>query len=1215
MSKILEIVDLDQEGRVQLDLRNGEEHRTATPVEFRNPLDESDYQEIAWYFQDYLHNPFGASKPRAEAVETGLRDLGRLLFETVFRSSEDARNIFASGQGHGLAEFDLAVVSSRPWFLSLPWELLNEPDIGYLASHVRSLVRRRTAGTPPEVANELALDQLNVLMVCPVPEDTGHETGEGVASAALAFLDSVDAPVELHCLRPPTFKALQQHLEQRRGYYHAVLLDGFQCTNDDCLVFETPGGRAHPVAASQVGRSLSEAKVPLVIANSGRTGASNLVDSATISQGIAEEGVPSVVLVPMALTRPARELFVRSLFQALIDGADSLSAVSLARKSLMDHPLRPSPSGKVVFWDWIAPSVYQSASCRVTPIEAEKADGADAAVPSEQARPSDQLPQGGPLGLVGRSSEMRRLERMFQHNPVVLLAGNTGIGKTELALGLARWLRDTGVRPGGVFYTDFRIGAGLERVVHEVGTEVAGLDFADMNAQQQRRWLVQYLQEHPCLLVWDSLENVAGFPDPTSGLLDESEQTDLYSFLSEVADGGKSWVLLVSRRSNEVWLSNHHAVFALAGLAPRDRLELGILALDSLGIADSFQGNQADQRLGQGYLQLLDTLEGHPLAMQLALPLIKEVPASVIITELNKAIESLGPESLEESRDPYLTALADYSFTRMSRRSRVHLPFLALFQQRVMMDVLTHITQEQTYKTVLGEELGWGACRTLLRSARDAGFLHSVTPSVFQVQSSFPWFYSRKLHQQNPASAVRRLELEFVRVYADTADYFMETLYENQDAGATAVLAEEGNLTQALGLALEAQQWDSAQVLVQPLAQVYRMQKRYPELRRLRRQILLSTGDTVGQAEAKGAVDLWMYLLGTEASESADQMELDHAESLNQQLLAYLSELPDGTTDPRTAAVYHQLGSISLGRWQLAEAEEWFSRSLEIIEKGEDRAAVADDYYSLGRIRHLQRRYSEAKHLFRQALDIHQRLQDQEEMVKDYRALGLAAQYRFELDEAESSYQRAREILEEFRDEETVALVYHELGTVCHARYEYDDAESWYKQALTLSDRLGMEDQMAVEFHHLGLLAQGRELFYEDAEEWYLLALEKYEKLEDMRAVGDECRQLGVLFHEQKRLDEAEQWYQRASGIFEELQDLQRTARTYGQLGVVAEDRGDLEAALEWVARTYALATDHNLPSVDQAKAHLARLRDKYSVERFTQWWQGYTGGEPPTDL
>ena len=65
-------------------------------------------------------------------------------------------------------------------------------------------------------------------------------------------------------------------------------------------------------------------------------------------------------------------------------------------------------------------------------------------------------------------------------------------------------------------------------------------------------------------------------------------------------------------------------------------------------------------------------------------------------------------------------------------------------------------------------------------------------------------------------AGIGQLEQEFVRVYADTADYFMESLYENQDAGATAVLAEEGNLTQALALALESKQWDSAQILVQP---------------------------------------------------------------------------------------------------------------------------------------------------------------------------------------------------------------------------------------------------------------------------------------------------------------------------------------------------------------------------------------------------------------
>ena len=162
-----------------------------------------------------------------------------------------------------------------------------------------------------------------------------------------------------------------------------------------------------------------------------------------------------------------------------------------------------------------------------------------------------------------------------------------------------------------------------------------------------------------------------------------------------------------------------------------------------------------------------------------------------------------------------------------------------------------------------------------------------VSPSVYQIHPALPWFYGRKLGQQAPAARVGQLEQEYVRVYADTADYFMESLYENQDAGVTAILAEEGNLTQALGLALEANQWDNAQLLIQPLAQVYRMQKRFSELRRLRRQILETVGQTAEEASGKGAADLWLYLLGTEANEAVDLHEFTYAEDLNQQMYDY----------------------------------------------------------------------------------------------------------------------------------------------------------------------------------------------------------------------------------------------------------------------------------------------------------------------------------------
>ena len=315
-------------------------------------------------------------------------------------------------------------------------------------------------------------------------------------------------------------------------------------------------------------------------------------------------------------------------------------------------------------------------------------------------------------------------------------------------------------------------------------------------------------------------------------------------------------------------------------------------------------------RLGTEFVQLLELLDGHPLAMEIAIPLIGEVPASVLLTELRRGIADYQPGPGEEGRPEYLTVLMEHSFGRMSRRSRTHLPFLSLFRNRVMMDVLTHITQESAYRTVMGEQLGWGACRSMLRSARTAGFLEPITPSVYQIHPSMGWFYGRALYRQSPPDRVAQLEREFVRVYADTADYFMETLYENQESGTNAILAEEGNLTQALALALESREWDNAQLLTQPLAQVYRMQKRYPELRRLRRQLLDSAGATADAAQANGSTDLWLYLLGTEASECIETSELGRADTLNRQLLEYFEAQPDGNADP---AVCRRLPSDGRG--------------------------------------------------------------------------------------------------------------------------------------------------------------------------------------------------------------------------------------------------------------------------------------------------------------
>ena len=136
----------------------------------------------------------------------------------------------------------------------------------------------------------------------------------------------------------------------------------------------------------------------------------------------------------------------------------------------------------------------------------------------------------------------------------------------------------------------------------------------------------------------------------------------------------------------------------LNGLIGSDRIVLGTRLLE--------EANADPMRLGSEYLQILDLVEGHPLAMEIVLPLLKDVPSSILIGELRSELEKHEPGADEEGRPPYLTVVMDHAYSRMTRRNRVHLPFLSMFRSRIMMDILTHITEEQVYKIGHGRSIG-----------------------------------------------------------------------------------------------------------------------------------------------------------------------------------------------------------------------------------------------------------------------------------------------------------------------------------------------------------------------------------------------------------------------------------------------------------------------------------------------------------------------------
>ena len=1219
----LEIKEVPDHGQVELRLTTATgSPGSSSPTTFTLDLTDDERAALDWYHTEFQRAPIGVLS-RAEAIEEATRNLGRVLFETLFSAGSEGRSLldqFLAEDG----EAEVVIVSPNPRFLALPWELMNDPTLGYFCTRVHGVVRQFESDPPVDDTDERTEESFNVFVLSPTPiagSAESHESllaaavvaGGNLADATVAALESLNLEASLNNPRPATLEALSRYLGANPGAYHVAHLDGVTANSDGMLLLESDDGSPDPVQPEVLGRVLADSgvKVCLISAGAQASGSTTQLWS-TIAASVARAGVAQVAMIPFPLHPDTREAATREFYAALAQGNSVAHAVARLRTRLMDAPERVTLNGKRVTWDWHPPIVYQSRRYLPPTIAEHQPDPlAPPVIHPEEAPTEDlQIPAAGQYGLVGRHAELRQLEHLLRANAVVMLSGDTGVGKTELALGLCRWfLKPARVTfPGGVFYTAFEAShpAGIERVVHEIGTAVAGLDFANIPANQQRQWVTTYLQQNASLLVWDNVENVAGFPDGSPGLLDETELPGLAAFLSEVTTGPVgSRGLLLSRRPSESWLSVPHTSVRLDGLMEADRNGLAAAVMEKVAVPAS--------RVGNDFGELMELLQGHPLAMQVAIPPVKEVPASVAVGEITRLLNEM-PDGGEPGRAPILTAAMEYAFSRMSHRSRTHLPFLSMFQRRVMLDVLNHITQERVYATITGEDLGWGACRTLLRSAMSSGFVEPISPSVYQINPAMPWFLGQKLGRLIPAGGIQQLETEFVRVYADTADYFMESLYENQDTGVTAVLAEEGNLTQALGLSLEYRQWDNAQLLIQPLAQVYRMQRRFPELRRLRGQLLDTVGHSAAEAEANGAIEFWQYILGTDAMESVELLELDRASGYNDQLLAYLLSQDDGETDPRTAAVYHQNGLIASRRGQYDAASEWLEKGLEIIDGGEDQESIADACFAIGQVRHHQRQYGSAKEWYSRALDIHQRLPDYEEMVSDYRALGAACHLRFEYDEARSWYHRAREIVEENRDEETAVYIFHALGTVDHSEYLFEEAQNWYQQALGLCDRLGMQEQMVIEFHHLGTLAQARGI-PDEAEEWLATAMDTREEMGDVRGMGIEARQIGVLHHEQGNLDQAQEWYDRARQAFEDTRDILRAARTYGQMGMVEEQRGNLTGAMHWVSRTYQLVVDHQLPMLVQVKAHLGRLEQNMGAEAFSEWWRGNVGSEPPEDL
>ncbi|HBE59112.1 MAG TPA: hypothetical protein DEA78_25765, partial [Cyanobacteria bacterium UBA11159] len=988
--------------------------RHAPAVTFTHPFDKQALADLRWYLEEYLRFPYGLADDTAAKIEEKLQNWGEELFELVFRSSEKAREFFQAATFDGLNQCELVITSDNPEVLMLPWELLYSPsDRNFLAPSLAGMSRSLSDYAVRAEMGDLPQDKLNILLVIARPygeRDIGLKT---IARPLFESIAQIRKKVNIKVLRPPSFEEFERELNGNPGFYHIVHFDGhgdfdpnsvgFHHTlggaGQGVLVFEANDGSPQIITAAQIAQNLADCRVPIFVLNACKSAQEGEGSFSSVATRLVSLGAKGVVAMAYSVFAEAAKHFIGRLYGELAAGATLDKAVAAGRRQILNQRLRPSPKGDKPLQDWLVPVLYQQESYQpfIPASDEDILDIEDFLEPTVSNLV--ELPQEGRYGFVGRDYDILRLERAFRQNNLVLLQGMGGVGKTELVCGFARWLDETQGRGGKIFFVSFEQGATLSNVVNQVGRAVWGDKFSQYRQEQQEQAVLKYLKSQPSLLIWDNFEPVAGFPTGNQPLLNSSERDSLQRFLKDLR-GGKSWVLITSRRQ-ESWLDCGYRLLELGGLGKQDVEELAAKILETVGVEK--------KHLPKEYLDLLKLLGGHPLSLRVVLPHLKRQTPSQLIEALRLGRDKFAGAE-EEGRDKSLTVSLDYSFTKLSDACRLHLPFLALFSERVDADWLHAFSENPdneyglAYQAVFGENLPKADWLRLLNEGVEAGILEYLGESIYKIHPALPWYLRQRLADSYTGEVISQLEKKLLIFYGWLANSYLTKLISNAKLAMLVLQFEEPNLLQNLRLAEEQQNWSNAHVILQALGEVYERINRKSEFRALRQRVLSQIGIHLSEAKAKGkaAFNFWMYLRGVDANEALAVADLETAKAIYQEILDALTALNDSSVNDKIAVSYHQLGIVAKEKREFEEAKAFYLKALKIYEDAGDFYHAAYEYHNLGVVAQKKGEFEEAKTFYLKALKIYEDAGDFYRAAGDYHQLGMVAEEKREFEEAKA---------------------------------------------------------------------------------------------------------------------------------------------------------------------------------------------------------------------
>lgn len=1057
-------------------------------------LTQKERDDLLWYLEEYWKWPYLEFAVRGKRVEALLMDVGKRLYRAVFGSGE-AQALVQKWKEQSEVQHQISIVSELPRVLSLPWELLHDEQ-GFLAQysdHPVSIVRRlpqldqsaRVASFEPP---------LRILLVTARPKGAGFIDPRSIARELLDEMqEHIDAgTVELEFLRPPTLSALSWRLRETKQPIHVLHFDGHGAFDrqkgQGMMAFEDDEGQLDLILASDLAQILWNSGVQLAVLTACHSalGAIDDVFSSVAAQ-LLHGGIDSVVAMSASFLVTSATRYAEALYHVLAASPSVTIAQEQARHALYNAPRRhmwrhrPDEEGTPVeLRDWWVPHFYQQ---RPVLLQSGETKQRNKQIQPSNALPrlSDEMPAAPRYGFSGRAREMLLLERALLRGKLIVVRGFGGVGKTALVREAADWLSRTKMYEGACFVS-FEHGGDATRLLSTLGHYLGIYDafYAPHDCPSALSQLEPVLKQSRTLIIADNLESIlSGGQAP----LETPLRTQLWDVLLELANIGAGVVLT----SRNIAFGDQHltpgprvAYLSVKGLQAEDAYALASRLLTDLRIARA-RAPYAELR------DLLTQLDHHPLAIQLVLPALSDLP----LTKIKSDIAALLPrfaDDAEIGHNRSLSASLEYSIQSLGEKQRALLPKLASFEGGASEPIFLQITE------IPRDE--WDKLRPALEQTALL-IIERAHKGVVPFLHFHPLLVPYLRYQYYAVeAALRERYAACYRSFTDELEY--ADMHQPQATRAL-VQRELPNMRRALKLLLEMGELESASSMAKVISMFLELFGLRQERDELWRQVDGATPKRMKEGGAPTQAEFEREMNLGEAERRKGNLSAAFAHFTA--LLANIEVLPQGTPFgrgsynhvvvlSRLASCLDRSGHPATAESRLREALAITNALVEQHPENLDLMRTRGNLLSdLGKALAAQDQYPQAHGTYEKALEVDTQLGDLRGQTVDLGQLGMLALLQGDLDEAKEHYSRTLDIFQALDEPAMEATALYQLGVVAQAQHNQVEAQQYYRKSLEIAEWVGDVATAAMVCNGLAKEAN-REGRISEAEGWYKRAID-----------------------------------------------------------------------------------------------------------------------------